>query len=422
MNSESNSNSIPMELIYSNMHRDTISDFTPNSNFHSVDPSLTMINSDIFHQDHSMKPTQNIKPPYGNLGIPSNQRNMNNNNIESRYSGSYSYTLHNLNDLSQSAFEKTSTSPSFSNQMVTPKKTNHTDYSLSRNYTTPLSALSLSYNNTPFSTLSSSFISPTKQFDSPYGNSSSNISFFNMQQKPQPRPDLFLESPKQLYNNSNISPEKMCESSPFGSDPNKTFGYHGYNSGMQESNTGFLIPGDRSDINIPKQKHDDFILNSTGNLIGLSNEQNIYSGITSNNIGFANTNPFERNFTYPSCFRSGAPQYSSSQRKRYLCPVCNKLFARPSTLSTHMHSHTGERPYHCTWEGCGKKFSLDIISKDNSINQNKNILRKENSFVSIVNNSAEPNKRKSSTSSTESNSVSTSRQASNDLFSIDFFV
>ncbi|KAJ1737993.1 hypothetical protein LPJ68_005916 [Coemansia sp. RSA 1086] len=48
----------------------------------------------------------------------------------------------------------------------------------------------------------------------------------------------------------------------------------------------------------------------------------------------------------------------SSQRKRYLCTVCQKMFARPSTLATHMHSHTGEKPYECTWDGCGKRFSV----------------------------------------------------------------
>ncbi|KAJ2761650.1 hypothetical protein IWQ57_005992, partial [Coemansia nantahalensis] len=49
---------------------------------------------------------------------------------------------------------------------------------------------------------------------------------------------------------------------------------------------------------------------------------------------------------------------STSQRKRYLCTVCQKMFARPSTLSTHMHSHTGDKPYECTWDGCGKRFSV----------------------------------------------------------------
>lgn len=51
-------------------------------------------------------------------------------------------------------------------------------------------------------------------------------------------------------------------------------------------------------------------------------------------------------------------QSSTSQRKRYLCTVCKKMFARPSTLATHLHSHTGEKPFECTWDGCGKRFSV----------------------------------------------------------------
>ncbi|KAI7831020.1 hypothetical protein BX661DRAFT_141977, partial [Kickxella alabastrina] len=55
---------------------------------------------------------------------------------------------------------------------------------------------------------------------------------------------------------------------------------------------------------------------------------------------------------------NGHAQSSTSQRKRYLCTVCQKMFARPSTLATHMHSHTGEKPYECTWDSCGKRFSV----------------------------------------------------------------
>ncbi|KAJ3394567.1 hypothetical protein HDU84_007741 [Entophlyctis sp. JEL0112] len=55
-------------------------------------------------------------------------------------------------------------------------------------------------------------------------------------------------------------------------------------------------------------------------------------------------------------------QDSSYQRstvpRRYMCSVCSKRFTRPSTLRTHMNSHTGERPYHCPSKGCDWKFTV----------------------------------------------------------------
>ncbi|KAI8620921.1 hypothetical protein BC830DRAFT_1055806, partial [Chytriomyces sp. MP71] len=44
--------------------------------------------------------------------------------------------------------------------------------------------------------------------------------------------------------------------------------------------------------------------------------------------------------------------------RRYLCSLCSKRFTRPSTLRTHMNSHTGERPFVCTAVGCGWKFTV----------------------------------------------------------------
>ncbi|ODQ45390.1 hypothetical protein PICMEDRAFT_22777, partial [Pichia membranifaciens NRRL Y-2026] len=49
------------------------------------------------------------------------------------------------------------------------------------------------------------------------------------------------------------------------------------------------------------------------------------------------------------------------------CPLCHKVFNRPSGLKTHMHIHTGEKPYRCDWPGCGKYFSV----RSNMIRHNK---------------------------------------------------
>lgn len=49
---------------------------------------------------------------------------------------------------------------------------------------------------------------------------------------------------------------------------------------------------------------------------------------------------------------------SSSTQKKHKCKVCDKRFTRPSSLQTHMYSHTGEKPFSCEVEGCGRQFSV----------------------------------------------------------------
>ena len=43
---------------------------------------------------------------------------------------------------------------------------------------------------------------------------------------------------------------------------------------------------------------------------------------------------------------------------KYTCSVCQKLFERPSTLKTHMNSHTGERPFACPNKSCKRSFTV----------------------------------------------------------------
>ncbi|KAI9327522.1 hypothetical protein DFJ73DRAFT_610494, partial [Zopfochytrium polystomum] len=40
------------------------------------------------------------------------------------------------------------------------------------------------------------------------------------------------------------------------------------------------------------------------------------------------------------------------------CQYCSKRFSRPSSLTTHSYTHTGERPHVCTMPGCGRSFSV----------------------------------------------------------------
>lgn len=47
----------------------------------------------------------------------------------------------------------------------------------------------------------------------------------------------------------------------------------------------------------------------------------------------------------------------TQSRKKYFCHICEKRFKRPSSLSTHMNIHTGQRPYLCPLGSCAKPFN-----------------------------------------------------------------
>ncbi|QRV93360.1 C2H2 zinc finger [Ceratobasidium sp. AG-Ba] len=43
---------------------------------------------------------------------------------------------------------------------------------------------------------------------------------------------------------------------------------------------------------------------------------------------------------------------------KYECQYCGKRFNRPSSLKIHVNTHTGEKPYKCSFPSCGRKFSV----------------------------------------------------------------
>ncbi|CEL56230.1 Zinc finger protein 42 OS=Mus musculus GN=Zfp42 PE=1 SV=1 [Rhizoctonia solani AG-1 IB] len=79
-------------------------------------------------------------------------------------------------------------------------------------------------------------------------------------------------------------------------------------------------------------------------------------------------------YTYPTLpnsgdYSSGGPVYPPQQQnpsgsaggaspRRHVCTECGQTFDRPSSLQTHMNTHTGEQPYQCPYEGCGRRFSV----------------------------------------------------------------
>ncbi|KAL1921015.1 uncharacterized protein VTP21DRAFT_11650 [Calcarisporiella thermophila] len=60
----------------------------------------------------------------------------------------------------------------------------------------------------------------------------------------------------------------------------------------------------------------------------------------------------------PSMMLTFNSKIGPSPLRRYPCGICQKRFTRPSSLATHMYSHTGEKPFKCPVEGCGRYFSV----------------------------------------------------------------
>ncbi|KAL2916391.1 hypothetical protein HK105_204147 [Polyrhizophydium stewartii] len=60
----------------------------------------------------------------------------------------------------------------------------------------------------------------------------------------------------------------------------------------------------------------------------------------------------------PSSGAKTDQESKSKDARRYQCQFCNKRFTRPSSLSTHIFTHTGERPFQCQNPMCGRSFSV----------------------------------------------------------------
>lgn len=56
--------------------------------------------------------------------------------------------------------------------------------------------------------------------------------------------------------------------------------------------------------------------------------------------------------------KASEEKLGGSTISKYECSYCGKGFNRPSSLKIHLNSHTGEKPFVCPVESCGRSFSV----------------------------------------------------------------
>ncbi|ORX97121.1 hypothetical protein K493DRAFT_314214 [Basidiobolus meristosporus CBS 931.73] len=117
----------------------------------------------------------------------------------------------------------------------------------------------------------------------------------------------------------------------------------------------------RQDISISPSQHQSYNIQSISTTIPLNSELPTYDPPENSTFTVG-----ERSSSVSSNSQSEAsiPEYLTppGQRnyvaKRHTCHICFKRFPRPSSLRIHIHTHTGEKPYQCSYPGCLRRFSV----------------------------------------------------------------
>lgn len=93
---------------------------------------------------------------------------------------------------------------------------------------------------------------------------------------------------------------------------------------------------------------------------------------TPNNIGI-NSNSIKKKRRQTTTMYDMTPETAARNR----CSICNKQFKRPSSLQTHLYSHTGEKLFRCPWPECGRYFSVKSNMTRHARLHERDLLKKQ---------------------------------------------